>query len=70
MAVIRRSPDVIILDIQMPRGTGFAVLRWLKTSTKTNRVPIIVVSGTISADDEQRVRELSVPTRFSENPWI
>ncbi|MCA1560995.1 MAG: response regulator [Acidobacteria bacterium] len=42
---LRSKPDAIILDIHMPAGTGFEVLRKLKTSTKTSQIPVIVVSG-------------------------
>lgn len=31
----------------MPGGTGVAVLKQLKTSTKTNQIPIIVLSGSM-----------------------
>jgi CheY-like chemotaxis protein len=58
MAALRRPPDAIILDIHMPCGTGYAVLRQLKTSTKTNHVPVIVISGSISPEDEKTVPEL------------
>jgi len=47
MAVLRSAPDAILLDINMPAGTGMEVLRRLKTSTRTNLIPVVVVSGSI-----------------------
>ena len=47
IAAIKTLPDVIILDIQMPGGTGIAVLKQLKASTKTSQIPVIVLSGSI-----------------------
>jgi DNA-binding response OmpR family regulator len=57
---IRSRPDAIILDIQMPGGTGVAVLKHLKASSKTNQIPVIVLTGTIDPSEEPRLRELGV----------
>ncbi len=38
-------PDAIILDLNMPAGSGITVLRELKSSIKTSRIPVLVVSG-------------------------
>jgi len=48
---LRSKLDAIILDIHMPAGTGFEVLRKLKTSTKTSQIPVIVVSGSVNPDE-------------------
>jgi len=47
MAAIQNIPDAIVLDIQMPGGTGAAVLKQLKNSTKTSQIPIVVLSGSM-----------------------
>lgn len=39
------TPDAIILDLNMPAGSGITVLRELKSSLKTSRIPVLVVSG-------------------------
>ena len=49
MVAVRTPPAAIILDINMPGGTGFEVLRRLKTSAKTNQVPVVVLSGSIDS---------------------
>lgn len=51
-------PDVIALDIGMPGGTGFDVLKKLQQSARTSQIPVVVVSGSISEADEARVTEL------------
>ena len=58
MAATRTSPDAILLDIQMPGGTGLEVFRKLKTSIKTSQIPVIVLSGSIDAEAAAGVREL------------
>ena len=58
MIALRNPPAAVLLDVNMPGGTGMQVLRQLRNSTKTNRVPIIVVSGSLEPATEQKVREL------------
>ena len=57
-SAIRTQPDVIVLDIQMPGGTGMVVLERLKASTKTSQIPVIVLSGSTDPQADQAVRAL------------
>jgi CheY-like chemotaxis protein len=43
-------PQAIVLDINMPGGSGIDVLKRLKRSTKTQNIPVIVVSGNEDPD--------------------
>lgn len=45
MAAQRSSPDAVLLDIQMPGGTGFDTLKRLRSSTKTQAIPVIAMSA-------------------------
>jgi CheY-like chemotaxis protein len=38
-------PDAVVLDINMPGGTGLSALKKLKASVKTSLIPVVVVSG-------------------------
>jgi two-component system chemotaxis response regulator CheB len=40
--IIQHNPDVITLDLEMPRMDGFAVLRWLMVNRP---IPVLVVSS-------------------------
>ena len=52
------APGLIILDINMPGGTGLEALRKLKLSARTSPVPVIVLSGTDDAAMPEQVRAL------------
>lgn len=39
------KPDLILLDVVMPKIDGFTTLRWLKARDETKRVPIIMLSA-------------------------
>ncbi|MBF0291566.1 MAG: response regulator [Nitrospinae bacterium] len=44
-------PDIVILDIKMPRVDGFGVLERLKSDPKMKRIPVIMLT-TSSRDEE------------------
>jgi CheY-like chemotaxis protein len=54
----RYVPDIILLDILMPDMNGFDVLAALKASDKTRGIPVIIITGLDSVEDEERGAEL------------
>jgi len=47
-------PDLIILDLILPKMNGFEVLKALKSDPKTESIPVIVQTNLESMDDIQR----------------
>jgi two-component system cell cycle response regulator DivK len=45
-------PDVIVLDLSMPRVDGWTVLTRLRGSSWTARVPVVVLTASMNARDE------------------
>jgi DNA-binding response OmpR family regulator len=41
--IIKADPDVILLDLIMPKTNGFEVLEWLRKNVK-RRIPVIILS--------------------------
>jgi DNA-binding response OmpR family regulator len=54
---LKETPNLIILDLGLPAGDGFAILKHVKEYPALSRVPIIVLTGRHSADDERRSLE-------------
>lgn len=48
--VREKAPDLITLDIQMPRKTGLLFYRQLRTITDYRGIPVIVISGLTKGD--------------------
>lgn len=53
------SPDIVLLDIMMPKVNGYEVLASLKKSPETNRIPVILLTNVGSSEqDVERGMEL------------
>ena len=48
--VNNEHPDLILLDLLMPKMTGFDVLREIKKTTRVKATPILVMSGVFKKD--------------------
>ena len=50
-------PDLIIMDIQLPKLSGLDATRQLRAEPRTAHIPIIVITSFALAGDEQRARD-------------
>ncbi|MBU0464504.1 MAG: response regulator [Proteobacteria bacterium] len=41
----KEHPDLVILDVLMPRGSGIRLYRKLKTDEKLEKIPVIMFTG-------------------------
>ncbi len=52
LALVRRHhPDVVLLDVEMPGLTGYEVLSAMQTDTDLAHIPVVFLSGRVTADD-------------------
>jgi len=52
--VTRRKPDLVLLDVMMPKMSGFEVCRRLKNSPETSDIPVIMVTALNEFGDIER----------------
>lgn len=50
--VVEKKPDLILLDIMMPKINGFEVCKRLKSDLKTQFIPIVMVTALQSIEDK------------------
>ncbi|HVW34418.1 MAG TPA: response regulator [Acidimicrobiia bacterium] len=53
-------PDIVILDVMMPRMTGYEVARALREDESTAHIPIIFVTARAQSSDVEKGMELGV----------
>ncbi|MCK5027307.1 MAG: response regulator [Candidatus Pacebacteria bacterium] len=56
--IYKQKPDLILLDILMPRKGGMEVMEELNKDPEMNKIPIIVISNSGQPVEVQRAREL------------
>ncbi|MEK7517113.1 MAG: response regulator [Patescibacteria group bacterium] len=69
------TPDIILLDIVMPKKDGFATLQDLKTNEQFKNIPVIIASNLGQKEDFDKAMKLGamgffVKTDFSLNNLI
>jgi CheY-like chemotaxis protein len=60
-------PDVLLLDLKMPRKTGHEVLEWLQ-SQSFKQLRVIVISGSVLPEDIIRSRALGADAYLKKSP--
>jgi chemosensory pili system protein ChpA (sensor histidine kinase/response regulator) len=54
------TPDVILLDIEMPRMDGFEFARTIKADSRHSHIPIVMITSRTADKHRARARELGV----------
>ena len=52
--VAREQPDLVLLDVMMPRLNGFEVCRELKRNPSTRLIPVVLVTALYDSEDKMR----------------
>jgi len=61
---VNAQPSLIILDLKMPRKTGFEVLEWLQEHPEYSVVPTVVMSASVMEEDVRKAYRLGANTYF------
>jgi len=56
--VLKEKPDIIVLDIILPKMDGWALLKKIKSSKTTKGIPVIIISNI--SDDDSRLKGLEL----------
>lgn len=64
-------PDLILLDLKIPRKSGLEVLAWIWEQPQLKPIRVVVLTGSQNSSDIQRVREMDAcyqlkPSNFAD----
>ena len=51
-------PDVVLLDLKMPRKSGLELLTWIRQQTQFKRLPVVVFTSSKHEQDINRAYDL------------
>lgn len=54
----KENPDLILLDIILPKKDGFEVMEELKANPETNNIPVVFITNLGQRDDVKKGLEL------------
>ncbi len=63
----RDQPDVVLLDVRLPKMSGIDVLRQIRSTDQT--LPVIIITGKATASEIGEARKLGV-TDIIEKPYF
>jgi DNA-binding response OmpR family regulator len=60
----RDRPDLVILDLIMPKVTGFEVLQMISITPGLDKVPVVILSNLAQDSDIEKARQLGAREYF------
>ncbi len=58
-------PDLILMDLRMPKMDGFEAIKVIRTDENTHSIPIIAISAWASAKHKERAIEAGANEHFT-----
>jgi two-component system, OmpR family, response regulator len=61
---LEHNPDVVLLDLRMPKYSGYELCQTLTSLSLTQRIPVVIVSGEAGAQTKEHCRQLGAVGYF------
>src|SRR5690242_9519988 len=61
---LEHQPDAILLDLRMPKYSGYELLQTYTSFSHTQKIPVIVVSGEAGAQTKEHCKQLGAVGYF------
>lgn len=65
---LQELPDLILMDVQLPKMSGLDATRMLKSDARTSRIPIIVITSFALSGDREKAAAAGA-TRYLAKPY-
>jgi len=50
----KEMPDLVVLDIMMPKIDGYALFKILRSNQKYNNIPVIILTASVEIEDVKK----------------
>ncbi|MCF1742495.1 response regulator transcription factor [Paradevosia shaoguanensis] len=67
-AVRRLQPRIVVLDVMLPKRSGFEVLKQIRSDSATRKLPVLVLTAKGQAQDRRTAEELGADS-FITKPY-
>lgn len=61
---LEHKPDAILLDLRMPKYSGYELLQTYASFSRTQMIPVIIVSGEAGAQTKEHCKQLGAAAYF------
>jgi CheY-like chemotaxis protein len=51
-------PTLVLLDIKMPKMSGFDVLTWLQSQPSLAKIPVVILTASVRMEDQNEAEKL------------
>ena len=65
---VYQRPSLVLLDLKMPRATGFEILGWIRNHAELGKIPVVVLSGSELKADIQRAYDIGANSYLIKQP--
>jgi len=65
---IEKKPDLILMDIQLPKISGMEAMRRIRADAATEKTPIIAITSFALSGDDQKAKEAGA-TAYLAKPY-
>lgn len=65
----KEKPDLVLLDLILPRKNGFEVLQEIKSDPEIKSIPIIILSNLEGSADVEKALQLSATTYLTKTNY-
>ena len=65
---LEERPDLILMDVQLPKMSGLDATRTLRADARTSEIPIVVITSFALSGDREKAAEAGA-TRYLAKPY-
>lgn len=68
--ILHPMPDVVFLDIKLPKRSGHEVLKWIRSQPGLKNLPVVMLTVSTQSADVERAYELGVTSYLQKVPCL